>query len=88
MNGKPNYALTGWNNRRPISTAVYTVRPRIGDQAHVALMRNLQKLWARTRCPRIKRELNHITQDLRQAVWTFRGAAWEETIEQAGEDWK
>ncbi|GBP65548.1 RNA-directed DNA polymerase from mobile element jockey [Eumeta japonica] len=50
--------------------------------------RNLQKLWARTRCPRIKRELNHITQDLRQAVWTFRGAAWEETIEQAGEDWK
>ncbi|GBP47638.1 RNA-directed DNA polymerase from mobile element jockey [Eumeta japonica] len=50
--------------------------------------RNLQKLWARTRCPRIKRELNHITQDLRQAVLTFRGAAWEETIEQAGEDWK
>ncbi|GBP89928.1 RNA-directed DNA polymerase from mobile element jockey [Eumeta japonica] len=49
---------------------------------------NLQKLWARTRCPRIKRELNHITQNLRQAVWTFRGAAWEETIEQAGEDWK
>ncbi|GBP58049.1 Probable RNA-directed DNA polymerase from transposon X-element [Eumeta japonica] len=50
--------------------------------------RNLQKLWARTRCPRIKRELNYITQDLWQAVWMFRGAAWEETIEQAGEDWK
>ncbi|GBP76656.1 RNA-directed DNA polymerase from mobile element jockey [Eumeta japonica] len=50
--------------------------------------RNLHKLWARTRCPRIKRELNYITQDLRQAVWTFRGAAWEKTIEQAGEDWK
>ncbi|GBP62578.1 RNA-directed DNA polymerase from mobile element jockey [Eumeta japonica] len=50
--------------------------------------RNLQKLWARTRCPRIKCELNHITQYLRQAVWTFRGATWEETIEQAGEDWK
>ncbi|GBP91286.1 RNA-directed DNA polymerase from mobile element jockey [Eumeta japonica] len=49
---------------------------------------NLQKLWARTRCPRIKRELNHIKQVLRQALWTFRGAAWEETIEQAGEDWK
>ncbi|GBO98635.1 hypothetical protein EVAR_174_1 [Eumeta japonica] len=26
--------------------------------------------------------------ELRQAVWTFRGAALEETIEQSGEDWK
>ncbi|GBP49625.1 hypothetical protein EVAR_37407_1 [Eumeta japonica] len=25
---------------------------------------------------------------LRQEVWTFRGAIWEETIGQAGEDWK
>ncbi|GBP50329.1 Probable RNA-directed DNA polymerase from transposon X-element [Eumeta japonica] len=50
--------------------------------------RNLQKLWARTPCPHIKRELNHIVQELRQAVWMFRGAAWEETLEQAGDDWK
>ncbi|GBP33483.1 hypothetical protein EVAR_23886_1 [Eumeta japonica] len=39
-------------------------------------------------CPRIKRDLNRIAQKLRQAMWTFRGAAWEETIVQAGEDWK
>ncbi|GBP22589.1 hypothetical protein EVAR_84829_1 [Eumeta japonica] len=45
----------------------------------------LAKLWER--CPRIKRELNHITQDLRQAVLTFRAPPGE-TIEQAGEDWK
>ncbi|GBP47303.1 Probable RNA-directed DNA polymerase from transposon X-element [Eumeta japonica] len=50
--------------------------------------RNLQRLWARTRSPRVKRDLKHVTQELRQEVWTFRGAAWEETIGQAGEDWK
>ncbi|GBP41716.1 hypothetical protein EVAR_33707_1 [Eumeta japonica] len=49
---------------------------------------NLQKLWARTRCPRIKRDLNRTAQELRQAVWTFRGATWEETIEEAAADWK
>ncbi|GBP74901.1 RNA-directed DNA polymerase from mobile element jockey [Eumeta japonica] len=50
--------------------------------------RNLQRLWARTRCPRVKRDLNRVSLELRQEVWTFRGAAWEETIGQAGEDWK
>ncbi|GBP83410.1 hypothetical protein EVAR_62424_1 [Eumeta japonica] len=29
-----------------------------------------------------------MAQELRQVVWTFRGAAWEKTIEQAGDDWK
>ncbi|GBP67644.1 RNA-directed DNA polymerase from mobile element jockey [Eumeta japonica] len=50
--------------------------------------RNLQRLWARTRCPRVKRDLNRVALELRQEVRTFRGAAWEETIGQAGEDWK
>ncbi|GBP53056.1 Probable RNA-directed DNA polymerase from transposon X-element [Eumeta japonica] len=50
--------------------------------------RNLQKLWARTRYPRINRDLYRIAQELRQAVCTFRGVAWKETIEQAGDDWK
>ncbi|GBP34307.1 RNA-directed DNA polymerase from mobile element jockey [Eumeta japonica] len=50
--------------------------------------RNLKRLWARTRCPRVKRDLNSVALELRQEVWTFGGAAWEETIGQAGEDWK
>ncbi|GBP31516.1 RNA-directed DNA polymerase from mobile element jockey [Eumeta japonica] len=50
--------------------------------------RNLQSLWARTSCPRAKRDLNRVALELRQEVWTFRGAAWEEAIGQADEDWK
>ncbi|GBP77484.1 hypothetical protein EVAR_62560_1 [Eumeta japonica] len=35
----------------------------------------LQKFSARMRCSQVKRDLNHISQELRQAVWTFSGAA-------------
>ncbi|GBP89419.1 hypothetical protein EVAR_89127_1 [Eumeta japonica] len=44
-------------------------------------------LWARTRCTRAKCDLNRTAQKLRKAIWTFRGAAWEETIKQTGDNW-
>ncbi|GBP95536.1 hypothetical protein EVAR_102547_1 [Eumeta japonica] len=62
--------------------------PSFTPAARAQHKRNLQRLWAGTRCPRVKRDLNRIALELRQEVWTFRGAAWEETIGQTGEDWK
>ncbi|GBP78732.1 hypothetical protein EVAR_54543_1 [Eumeta japonica] len=60
--------------------------PRL--QRAVQHKHNLQRLWARTRCPHVKHDLNRVALKLKQDVWTSRAAAWEETIAQAGVKWK
>lgn len=50
-----------------------------------AQKRELRKLWSQTRCPRVKTELNNITERLGVEVSVFRGASWDERIDQARE---
>ncbi|CAG5055373.1 unnamed protein product [Parnassius apollo] len=47
--------------------------------------RALRKLWARTRCPRIKTQLNTLSEELSVAVQAFRGEAWDRRIQKADE---
>ncbi|KAG7294806.1 hypothetical protein JYU34_022823 [Plutella xylostella] len=55
-------------------------------RADLRRKRELQKLWARTRCPRVKRDLNRLAESLSAAVKELRGAAWDHVIDQAGEN--
>ncbi|GBP21510.1 RNA-directed DNA polymerase from mobile element jockey [Eumeta japonica] len=52
------------------------------------LKRRLHKLWTRTRCPKLKKELNGLSRSISEAVRDFRGANWEATIDRAGESAK
>ncbi|GBP19939.1 Probable RNA-directed DNA polymerase from transposon X-element [Eumeta japonica] len=52
------------------------------------LKRRLHKLWTRTRCPKLKKELNGLSRNISEAVRDFRGANWEATIDRAGESAK
>ncbi|CAG5015558.1 unnamed protein product [Parnassius apollo] len=47
--------------------------------------RALRKLWARTRCPRVKRRLNTLSDELSVAIQAHRGEAWERRIWKADE---
>ena len=47
--------------------------------------RRLHRLWARTRCPRVKRELNCLAAELAEGVRKYRGATWESLIDRVGE---
>ena len=64
---------------------------RYGDlpaylQADLRKKRELRKLWARTRCPRVKRELNGVAAELSEAVKAWRGSCWESCIDRATDD--
>ncbi|GBP53955.1 Probable RNA-directed DNA polymerase from transposon X-element [Eumeta japonica] len=52
------------------------------------LKRRLHKLWTRTRCPKLKKELNGLSRSISEAVRDFRGATWEATIDRVGESTK
>ncbi|CAG4998792.1 unnamed protein product [Parnassius apollo] len=47
--------------------------------------RALRKLWARTRCPRLKTQLNTLSEELSVAVQAYRGEAWGRRIWKAEE---
>ncbi|GBP24353.1 RNA-directed DNA polymerase from mobile element jockey [Eumeta japonica] len=47
--------------------------------------RRLHKLWTRTRCSKLKKELNDLSRNILEAVRDFRGTTWEATIDRAGE---
>nr|XP_034826944.1 uncharacterized protein LOC117984436 [Maniola hyperantus] len=47
--------------------------------------RALRKLWARTRCPRVKRDLNRLAQEVSLAVIAREDEDWEKTIDAATE---
>ncbi|TLM35262.1 reverse transcriptase family protein, partial [Acinetobacter baumannii] len=55
-------------------------------KAIIRRKRGLRRLWATTRCPRIKRELNELEAELAAKISSYRGYAWEERIEEARED--
>ncbi|GBP61948.1 hypothetical protein EVAR_45005_1 [Eumeta japonica] len=48
------------------------------------LKRRLHKLWTRTRCPKLKKELNDLLRNISKAAKDFCGATWEATIDCAG----
>lgn len=48
--------------------------------------RKLRKLWAHSRCPRLKRELNSLTEKLSHEVKAWRATVWEDNIAQVSED--
>ncbi|GBP28443.1 hypothetical protein EVAR_93390_1 [Eumeta japonica] len=50
--------------------------------------RRLHKLWARTRCPKLTKELNSLIRKISMAIRDFRGAAWEMTIDRSSESSK
>ncbi|GBP49207.1 Probable RNA-directed DNA polymerase from transposon X-element [Eumeta japonica] len=45
--------------------------------------RRLHKLWTRTRCPKLKKEINDLSRKISKVVRDFRGATWETTIDRA-----
>ncbi|XP_050362050.1 uncharacterized protein LOC126781214 [Nymphalis io] len=47
--------------------------------------RNLRRLWARTRCPRVKRDLNRIAEEVSRALVALEDDYWESTIDRASE---
>ncbi|CAH2040682.1 unnamed protein product, partial [Iphiclides podalirius] len=60
-----------------------TLPRRLLDRLHEK--RELRKLWARTRCPRVKTKLNRLKDELSAAIKAYRGEGWERRIEQASE---
>lgn len=48
--------------------------------------RDLRELWARTRCPKVKKDLNKIAEELSEEMGRHRGATWEAKIDQVGEN--
>ncbi|GBP57009.1 tRNA (guanine-N(7)-)-methyltransferase [Eumeta japonica] len=57
----------------------------LGGQRRLRLKRRLHKMWTRTRCPKLKKELNDLPRNISEAVRDFRGATWEATIDRTGE---
>ncbi|KAJ2941788.1 hypothetical protein O0L34_g10595 [Tuta absoluta] len=55
-------------------------------KADLRKKRELHALWARTRCPRIKRDLNRVAEKLSADVKAFRGTTWEKLIDHVGEN--
>ncbi|GBP34480.1 hypothetical protein EVAR_29875_1 [Eumeta japonica] len=45
--------------------------------------RRIHKLWTRTRCPKLKKELNDLSRKISEAVRDFLGVTWEATIDRA-----
>lgn len=48
--------------------------------------RDLRKLWAHSRCPRIKTQLNALAQKLSDDVQAWRASNWDKVLEDVGED--
>ncbi|GBP77240.1 Probable RNA-directed DNA polymerase from transposon X-element [Eumeta japonica] len=49
------------------------------------LKRSIHKLWIRTRCPKLKKELYDLSKNISEAVGDFRGVTWEATVDHVGE---
>ncbi|GBP20940.1 Probable RNA-directed DNA polymerase from transposon X-element [Eumeta japonica] len=72
---------------RPSSTSRRGDLP-LNIKRKLRLKRRLHKLWTRTRCPKLKKELNGLSRSISEAVRDYRGANWEATIDRAGESAK
>ncbi|GBP82370.1 hypothetical protein EVAR_55253_1 [Eumeta japonica] len=64
----------------PISTSCRGDLPSY-IKARLQEKRRLHKLWARTRCHKLKKELNNLVREISVAIRDFRRAAWEVTID-------
>ncbi|KOB77430.1 putative endonuclease and reverse transcriptase-like protein, partial [Operophtera brumata] len=74
------------------STPIAARRPQARDQLPPHIKRELKKKrilrreWARSRCPRLKSALNKLTAEVSEAVRTWRGETWDQTIDRASEN--
>ncbi|CAH2094956.1 unnamed protein product [Euphydryas editha] len=68
----------------PINITTAQRNPLPGPlRAMLRRKRDLRKLWARTRCPRVKRDLNRLAEELSFKLGAFRGSEWETNIDRA-----
>lgn len=51
----------------------------------LATKRRVRRDWARSRCPRLKTQLDRLTVEVSEAVRAWRGETWETTIDRASE---
>ncbi|KOB77882.1 putative endonuclease and reverse transcriptase-like protein [Operophtera brumata] len=74
------------------STPIAARRPQARDQLPLHIKqdlkekRTLRREWARSRCPRLKSALNKLSAEVSEAVRTWRGETWDQTIDRASEN--
>ncbi|CAH2092081.1 unnamed protein product [Euphydryas editha] len=73
-------ATTQCTQSRQKDPLPYALREKIKRKS------KLRKLWTRSRCPRVKTELNRIAEEISRALAALDNDFWEDAVDRAAED--